>query len=145
MTWAEQLDSWSQRNLSAFIFGLRLVLALVLFVKGYMFLFRIHELQEVMTALDMSKINMPLALIVGWAHLICGLFIGVGMLTRICCLISFPILVGAVFYVNIRQGFVTSTEWLVSVVVLYLIIFFFVYGNGPISIVRLFARSENLS
>lgn len=142
MTWAEQLDSWSQKNLNSFIFGLRLVLALVLLVKGYIFLFRLHELEDVMRALDMSTINVPLALIVGWAHLVCGLFIGIGMLTRLCCLVSFPILVGAVFYVNVRQGFVTSTEWLVSVVVLYLVIFFFVYGNGPISIVRLFRSPE---
>ncbi len=145
MTWNQQLDRWSESNIVHFIFGLRVLLGVLLLIKGYLFLFRITDLEEVVRALELKALNVTLALLVGWAHLLCGLFIAVGFLTRICSLLMFPFLVGAVFFVNVRQGFVTSNEWLISVIVLYLILFFFIYGNGPISIIRIFqpAESEN--
>ncbi len=127
MNWNQELDRWSEKNLSGFILGLRIVLGTVLLVKGYLFLFRINDLIEVVQAMGMKSFNVTLALIVAWAHLLCGLLITVGLITRICCMIMSPILVVAVFYVNMRQGFVTSNEWLISVVILYLILFFFLY------------------
>jgi uncharacterized membrane protein YphA (DoxX/SURF4 family) len=139
MTLTQQLDRWSEKNLSAFIFGLRILLGLILLIKGFLFLFRINELTDVVQSLGMQSFNVTLALFIAWAHLLCGFLILIGLLTRLSCLLMFPILVGAVFYVNLRQGFVTSSEWIVSVVILYLTIFFFVYGSGEISLVNLFS------
>ena len=142
MSVTQQLDRWSDKNHSAFIFGLRIMLGIVLLIKGYLFLFRINDLTEVVQSLGMQSFNVTLALIIAWAHLLCGFLILVGLLTRAACLVMFPILVGAVFYVNVRQGFVTSSEWIVSVMILYLTIFFFVYGSGEISLVNLFSGKE---
>src|SRR4030095_4038231 len=128
------LDRWSEKNHSAFIFGLRILLGLVLLIKGYLFLFRINDLTDVGQSLRIESLNDTLALIIAWAHLLCGFLILVAFLTRLSCLLMFPILVGAVFYVNLRQGFVTSSEWIVSVVILYLTIFFFIHGSGEISL-----------
>ena len=138
MNWSQQLDRWRDKNLHAFIFGLRILLAVILLIKGYLFIFRIDDLTEVVQALGMQSFNVTLALIVAWAHLLCGFLILIGILTRASCLVMFPILVGAVFYVNMRQGFITSNEWLTSVVILFLIVFFFVYGNGEYSVVKAF-------
>jgi len=143
MTLTQQLDHWSEKNHSAFIFGLRILLGFILLIKGFLFLFRINDLTEVVQSLGMQSFNVTLALIVAWAHLLCGFLILAGLLTRLSCLLMFPILVGAVFYVNLRQGFVTSSEWIVAVIILYLTIFFFVYGSGEISIVNLFNAKED--
>ena len=143
MTLTQQLDHWSEKNHSAFIFGLRILLGLVLLIKGFLFLFRINDLTDVVQSLGMESFNVTLALIIAWAHLLCGFLILVGLLTRLSCLLMFPILVGAVFYVNLRQGFVTSSEWIVSVVILYLTVFFFIHGSGEISLVKLFSGKED--
>ena len=124
MNWSQQLDAWSEKNHSAFILGLRMLLGVILVIKGYLFMFRITDLSNVVQALGMGSFNVTLAMIVACAHLLCGLLIIAGLLTRVCCLVLFPILIGAVFYVNMRQGFITSTEWLLSVMILYLLIFF---------------------
>jgi putative oxidoreductase len=142
MNWNQQLDMWGEKNRSAFMFGLRIMLGVILLIKGYLFMFRINDLTDVVTALGLGSFNVTLALIVAWSHMLGGLAILVGILTRISCLIQFPILVGAVFYVNLRQGFVTSTEWTLSVVILYLLVFFFVYGSGELSLANLFEGRE---
>src|SRR6185295_16349091 len=142
MNWNQQLDMWGERNRPAFMLGLRIMLGLILLIKGLRFMFRISDLSDVVNALNLGSFNVTLALIVAWSHMLGGLAILVGILTRISCLIQFPILVGAVFYVNLRQGFVTSTEWTLSVVILYLLVFFFVYGSGELSLANLFEGRE---
>lgn len=140
MNTSQQLDQLSERYRSSFIFGLRLMLGIILLIKGYMFMFRMHELSDVVEAMGMGAFNVTLAMIIASAQLICGLLIMAGLLTRLSCLVLIPILIGAVFYVNLRQGFVTSSEWMLSVVILYLLIFFFVNGAGENSMYHVFMR-----
>lgn len=140
MNTSQQLDQLSERYRSSFIFGLRLMLGIILLIKGYMFMFRMHELSDVVAAMGMGAFNVTLAMIIASAQLICGLLIMAGLLTRLSCLVLIPILIGAVFYVNLRQGFVTSSEWMLSVVILYLLIFFFVNGAGENSLYHVFMR-----
>src|SRR6185295_20263975 len=142
MNWNKQLDLWGEKQRSAFMLGLRILLGLILLIKGYLFMFRINDLSEVVTAMKMGSFNVTLALIIAWSHMLGGLAIICGILTRISCVIQFPILVGAVFYVNIRQGFVNPTEWILSVVILFLLVFFFVYGSGEHSLSNLFEGRE---
>ena len=142
MNWSQQLDSWSEKNHSGFILGLRILLGVTLLIKGYLFMFRITDISEVVQALGMGSFNVTLAMIVAWAHLLCGLMILAGLLTRLSCLLLFPILIGAVFYVNLRQGFITSSEWMLSVMILYLLIFFFVHGAGEFSVYHLIMKAN---
>ncbi|HYV93531.1 MAG TPA: DoxX family protein [Chitinophagales bacterium] len=142
MNWNKQLDLWGEKQRSAFMLGLRILLGLILLIKGYLFMFRINDLSEVVTAMKMGSFNVTLALIIAWSHMLGGLAIICGILTRISCVIQFPILVGAVFYVNLRQGFITNTDWILSVVILYLLVFFFVYGSGEHSLANLFEGRE---
>lgn len=142
MNTSQQLEQLSARNHTAFIFGLRILLGVILLIKGYMFMFRMHELSDVVEALGMGAFNVTLAMIIASAQLICGLLIIAGLMTRLSCLILIPILIGAVFYVNLRQGFVTSSEWMLSVVILYLLTFFFVHGAGEISLYNAFMRQD---
>lgn len=143
MNTSQQLDEMSEKNHSGLIFGLRILLGVILLIKGYMFMFRIHELSDVVQALGMGAFNVTLAMIVASAQLLCGLLILAGLMTRLSCLILFPILIGAVFYVNLRQGFITSSEWMLSVMILYLLIFFFINGAGEFSMYNIFMRQES--
>ncbi|MEO6168463.1 MAG: DoxX family protein [Chitinophagales bacterium] len=142
MNTSQQLDEMSEKNHSALILGLRILLGVILLIKGYMFMFRINELSDVVQALGMGAFNVTLAMIVASAQLLCGLLILAGLMTRLSCLILFPILIGAVFYVNLRQGFITSSEWMLSVMILYLLIFFFINGAGEFSVYKIIAKTN---
>jgi putative oxidoreductase len=66
------------------------------------------------------------------AHLLGGVLLTLGLLTRFACLIQIPILIGAIFFVNSSGGyFKPFSELLLSVVVLLLLGLFLVVGNGP--------------
>lgn len=142
MNTSQQLDDLSEKNHASFILGLRILLGVILLIKGYMFMFRINDLSEVVNALGMGSFNVGLAMIVASAQLLCGLLILVGIMTRLSCLILIPILIGAVFYVNLRQGFITSSEWMLSVMILYLLVFFFVHGAGELSVYNAIGKTN---
>jgi putative oxidoreductase len=71
-----------------------------------------------------------------FAHLIGGVMITVGMVTRIAVLFQLPILIGAVFFVNSKAGFFSadSSDFWLSLIILFLLLFFLVEGSGPWSI-----------
>lgn len=73
--------------------------------------------------------------IVGFVHLVGGLLIAIGLLTRFAAVIQIPILLCAVLFVNLAQGFsaLNSELWL-SIIVLLLLVLFWVIGSGPFSV-----------
>lgn len=69
------------------------------------------------------------------AHLIGGICLALGLMTRFAALLQIPILVGAVFYVHLEQGLLTVGQSLeLAVLVLVLLIIYFVYGSGILSL-----------
>jgi len=59
------------------------------------------------------------------------------MFTRAACLIQIPVLIGAIVFVNInatRDAFSPYSELFLSVIVLLLLIYFLIIGNGPLSV-----------
>jgi putative oxidoreductase len=72
---------------------------------------------------------------VALAHLVGGALIAMGLVTRLAVVVQIPILLGAVFFVNLTQGFspLNSELWL-SILVLMLLIFFWIAGSGPYSV-----------
>jgi uncharacterized membrane protein YphA (DoxX/SURF4 family) len=71
---------------------------------------------------------------VAFAHLVGGLLIALGCLTRLASAFQVPILFVAVFFTNIRNGFtfVNSELWL-SLFVFALLITFWIIGSGKFS------------
>ena len=70
-----------------------------------------------------------------------GFFIVIGLFTRWAALIQIPILLGAVFFVNVPKGiFAGQSELGLSIIILLLLCFFFVEGGGPISMDDYFRR-----
>ena len=70
-----------------------------------------------------------------FAHILGGIFLTLGVLTRFACLIQIPILLGAVFLINMPgDAMKPYSELLISIVVLLLLIYFLIAGNGPLSV-----------
>ncbi|WP_242918555.1 DoxX family protein [Pontibacter liquoris] len=115
--------------------GLRIALGLFLFIKGIMFLehtsdvFYIFSRQQDMLSAEKAD------LLTSSVHIIGGLMIAFGALTRLALLCQIPIVLGAVMFVNPRQGVALgNTELWISLVVLLLLIFFMIVGPGRYSI-----------
>lgn len=71
------------------------------------------------------------------AHLIGGLMMAAGLLTRIASLVQIPILLGAVFLIHFQTGLAATGQSLeLSVLVLFLLAVFFTFGSGVLSVDR---------
>jgi uncharacterized membrane protein YphA (DoxX/SURF4 family) len=77
-------------------------------------------------------------------HLVGGLLLAIGLLTRLAALAQMPILIGAIFYVWMPRVLVfeqrQSFEF--AALVLFLLALIFVYGGGRFSVDHLITRKE---
>ena len=67
-----------------------------------------------------------------FAHILGGLLLIVGVLTRLACLVQIPILLGAIIFINSAPDVLKPySELFLSILVLLLLIYFLIVGNGP--------------
>lgn len=127
-----QLDHWSAAHPSWLVVG-RVALGIGLFFKGIMFLNNSAHLENLLNESILANMTSWLSLLITWVHLLGGVLIIIGLLTRFATLIQIPILIGAVIFNFSRGIFTSGSELVLSVVMLLLVIFFFVEGGGEIS------------
>jgi uncharacterized membrane protein YphA (DoxX/SURF4 family) len=117
---------------------LRILLGSILIIKGIMFINDTTMLQALIkeTGIGVFSNNAKiLSFIVPYINLLGGIFIIIGLFTKTCSIINIPIVIVAMFFVNIKNintgggGF----ELVVSLVVLVLLILFTIKGSGMLS------------
>ena len=112
---------------------LRVALGVIIFIKGIGFLQETAILEDKLHFVGEGS-QSELAQIITWMHLLGGFMIATGLLTRFAAVMQVPILAGAVFMVNIKEGFITgNTELWLSLVILIGLFIFVVKGSGVIS------------
>jgi uncharacterized membrane protein YphA (DoxX/SURF4 family) len=58
-----------------------------------------------------------------------------GLLTRVAILFQIPIVLGAIIFVNLPKGILSfNSEMELSILVLFLLVFFLIEGSGPLSV-----------
>lgn len=121
----------------AWLTVLRIALGLILFWKGITFIRGTSDLQELLQRMSIGVVDknyQVIAFLITYLNLLGGLFIIVGLFTKTSCIIQIPILIGAVFFVNTKNGLNQSTfELVLSAIVLVLLILFAIKGSGTIS------------
>ena len=120
----------------AFLLLLRVALGCMLMIKGIGFISHIQMLEEILSNSHFQGGSQFLIHYIPYAHLLGGLFILLGLWTRFFSLIQLPILFGAVFLINVPHATfqVQGGELGFSILVLLMLIFFSIEGNGPYSI-----------
>lgn len=132
-----KFENWGDRHHPKLLDLIRIVLGAFLLFKGTLFYHNMPFLRDLV--IDAKVVNASPELImaviyyVTYVHLAGGLLICLGLITRLVCLLQIPIILGAVFLVNIPYSDVTSELWL-SVLTLVLLLLFIVIGSGPISL-----------
>ncbi|HEV7382658.1 MAG TPA: DoxX family protein [Dyadobacter sp.] len=134
MNMMNRIEHWGDTHHPAWLDAVRIGLGVLLFVKGVSFISDTTKLSELVSELDIRLWTVAAVHYVAFAHIFGGFLIALGCLTRLSALIQIPILLTAVFVVNMRTGFsyLNSELWL-SLIVLFLVILFSVIGSGKFS------------
>src|SRR5690349_10480754 len=106
---------------------LRILLGLILFWKGIVFIRDTALLRSLIgqTGIEtFSRSDSTFALIVSVLSLLCGLFITVGLFTRASSIVQLPIIIIAIFFVNIKNLETDIFELILSIIVLILLVLF---------------------
>lgn len=127
-----KISVWDDKYPFLFVI-LRVMLGLILAIRGIFFITSIQPLFHLIKSSSLSGLNMDmtLALVISWVHLLGGTFIILGLLTRISAWAQIPILIGAVLFINLNSSLSQSfSELLLSVFVLILSVLFAIAGGG---------------
>ncbi|GGF15179.1 DoxX family protein [Hymenobacter cavernae] len=110
----------------------RIILGVFLLIKGMLFAeYASDVFQVVSTTPFLSTHYSKATMLAGITHLIGGALLTIGYQTRIAALLQVPILLGAVFLVNMRNGIrLDNIELWISTGVLALLILFMIKGAG---------------
>ena len=144
MTFLQRVEFWGDHHHPKWLDLLRIALGIFLCYKGVQFMYNTGVLLDMMSR-KMSFGQFTLVLIGHYivaAHILGGVLLILGLLTRFACLIQIPILMGAIILVNASPTLMQPfSELMVSIVVLLLLVYFLIIGNGPWSF-DAFAETE---
>jgi len=136
MNFLHRLEYWGERHHPRWMDIVRIALGAFLFYKGIDFLNNMSDLLSIMS----TEKNYDFAYALAghyavFAHIVGGILLILGVFTRLACLIQIPVMLGALFFVNTNKEMLRPySELLMSAVVLLLLIYFLIAGNGPWSI-----------
>jgi putative oxidoreductase len=138
MNAVRRIEHWGDLHHPKWLDLVRIGLGLIIFSKGVVFISSTGVQQDWIYQdgiVGLSGLmSIVLIHIIAFAHVIGGLMITMGLLTRMAVVIQMPILLGAIFFVNITRGltFLNSELWL-SVVVFLLLVLCWIVGSGSFS------------
>jgi uncharacterized membrane protein YphA (DoxX/SURF4 family) len=131
MNLIQRLQNYGDTHHSKWLDILRIALGLILFIKGFYYVRNTEELDQLLKNNDMHLYNYVVIHYVAFAHLVGGILIMLGLVTKIAILIQLPVLIGAIIFINAKAGLITpNPEFYLSILVLFMLVFFFIYGSG---------------
>ncbi len=142
MNVVHKIEQWGDAHHPKVFDLIRIALGIFLLLKGVAFMDNTAYLQNLIE--NQNVIHIPPGLLmsavyyVTFAHLVGGVLIALGTLTRLACIIQIPIVFVAVFLTGIFQEPVNTLVW-PSVTALGLLLLFTVIGSGPWSLDRYLA------
>ena len=131
-----RIELWGDRHHPKWLDIIRIALGIFLCYKGIDFLMHMSVLTGMMAnrAPFSSFAYLLAGQYVAFAHIIGGILLILGLFTRLACLIQIPILLGAVIFINSNRDMLRPySELFLSILVLLLLIYFLIVGNGPFS------------
>ena len=135
MSTLSAIDKWSEDHHPAWIDFLRIILGIFLIAKAASFIDHREQIEwllfnhHINFLIFIASVYTILFLIGG------GILIATGLITRWAIAFQIPIMIGAVFFINLPKGFAgINSEPGFSIAVLALLIFFLIYGSGSFSL-----------
>lgn len=137
MNLVQRVEHWGDAHHPQWLDIIRIALGLFLCYKGVDFLMNMGSMLDLITNKMSfgSFTSMLMSNYIAFAHLLGGILLILGVLTRFACLIQIPILVGAIMFVN-SSLYRPFSALALPIVVLLLLILFLVVGNGKWSFLK---------
>ncbi len=132
-----QYIDWAEAHPKVWLDCVRIYLGLGLFVRGVFIITntRAEFIQTLLQRLEYPwLVTVVLLHYISLAHLVGGLMLTVGVLTRIAAWVQIPILAGALF-MHRGEGLMSGGQSLeFSALVFFLLVVFAISGAGPLSV-----------
>jgi len=141
-----RLELWGDNHHPKWFDYIRIALGLFLCYKAIAFLMNMSYLAALMNNANMGVSSFMILLFgqfIVIVTLMSGIFLVMGLHTRLVCIIQIPILAGAIVLLNRPgSGGENILESLLTILTLALLIGFAVVGNGPLSYDKLFHEED---
>lgn len=139
MNLVHRIENWGDTHHPKFIDVIRIALGAFLLFKGISFMQNTEYLKGLIENQDIGNISpgilMGLVYYVTFAHMVGGILIALGILTRFGCIIQIPIVVGAILLSGVFQDAINYMVW-PSIAALAALVMFAILGSGPLSLDR---------
>jgi putative oxidoreductase len=128
MNTVKTFNKWANAHTYLPVDFLRMALGVVLFMKGMYFVSNVQYLVDLISPIDHIGGGMFLLHYIAPAHLVGGILIFFGLLTRWAIAAQLPILIAAVI-INF-MGYMHHQNLLIALLTLGVCVFFLIYGSG---------------
>lgn len=137
MNLVQRVEHWGDTHHPQWLDIVRILLGVFLCYKGVEFLMNMGSMLSLITNKMSfgSWTSMMMSNYIAFAHMLGGVLLILGVLTRFACLIQLPILLGAIFFVN-SDLYRPFSALILPVLTLLLLIMFLVLGNGKLSFLK---------
>jgi putative oxidoreductase len=143
MNTVHKIEAWGDTHHPKVLDLIRIALGVFLLLKGLAFMDNTAYLQDLIENQNVVHfppgILMAVVYYVTFAHLVGGILIILGTLTRLACIIQIPIVLAAAFLTSFFIEPVNALVW-PSIIALALLCLFTVIGSGPWSLDRYLAN-----
>jgi putative oxidoreductase len=140
MNLVQRVEHWGDAHHPQWLDIIRIALGLFLCYKGVDYLNNMGTMLNLITSKMSfgSFTSMLMSNYIAFAHILGGILLVLGVLTRFACLIQLPILLGAIFFINLSpEMYRPFSELALSILVFLLLVWFLVIGNGRLSFLKL--------
>ena len=129
---------WAETHPKVWLDCVRIYLGIGLFIRGVLIITnsRAAFVTDMLARVgDSWFVGAALLHYIALAHLVGGVMLTVGVLTRIGAAVQLPILAGALFLIHGREGLMGPSQSLeFSALVLFLLVVVLIAGPGPLSV-----------
>jgi putative oxidoreductase len=137
----DKIQSWASSHNPKWLALIRVGLGVALLMSGVTFMNDQVHFEEKINASSLKEYTSMITLIVPWVHVVGGFMIMTGIFTRFAAIVQIPIMIGAIFFVNL-SGLNMSSQLGFSIMVLALLVVFVIEGSGPLSLANYFKEVE---
>ena len=124
----KSLNKWANSHTYYWLDLLRVALGVFFFIKGIQFISETEMITELIKPLQGFGGTMLIVHYVASVHLVGGILIAFGLLTRWALIVQLPILIGAIL-INF-VGTMDSSALILALLITAISVFFIFYGSG---------------
>ena len=139
MNLVQRVEHWGDTHHPQWLDILRIVLGVFLCYKGVEFLTNMSDMLALMTTKMSfgSFTSVMMSNYISFAHILGGILLILGVLTRFACILPIPVMIGAIFFISASPDMYRPfSQLLLAIVVLLLLVLFLIVGNGRIQLLK---------